>query len=447
MKLNALLHLDTDYADSVREFLLEEEIEVHDAPEEKDLLEETAKGFIDIIFLSCHSGSAGDDTIVSTIQKIKELDPRAEIICMGSDEKDMLTIETIKSGATACLSLPLSQTGLGEIIARIRRTADHRKEIYRIETTLNEKFVFTNMVSRNPVMLDIFSLIKRIAPYYRTTLVTGGTGTGKEVLSRALHDLSPRSGEPFIACNCSGLTETLIESELFGHVRGSFTGAIADKKGLFEAAGSGTIFLDEIGLMPLSFQPHLLRVLQDGEYRPVGSTKPVKAQCRVIAATNDDLYEKVRKGEFREDLFFRLAVITIHVPLLKERKEDISLLCYFFLNKLNKKIGKEVRGITMSAKQILMAYNWPGNIRELENVLERAILVTSTHFIRPQDLPNFVQESYKGKSDSDLSLENVEKKHIQRVLMTASGNKSKAALLLGMSRRALQRRIIKYELI
>ena len=246
------------------------------------------------------------------------------------------------------------------------------------------------MVSRNPAMLDIFSLIRRIASYFRNTLIMGDTGTGKEVVARALHNLSNASDEPFIVCNCSGMVEDLIESELFGHVKGAFTGAVSDKAGLFEAAGKGTIFLDEIGHMPLNFQPHLLRVLQDGEFRPVGSTQSKQAECRVIAATNANLKEKINMGLFREDLYFRLAVITIELPALRERKEDIPLLIRFFLQRLKESIGKDIAGISMPAQRGLMTYDWPGNIRELENVIERAILVTSANFIRPQDLPAHV---------------------------------------------------------
>ena len=249
-----------------------------------------------------------------------------------------------------------------------------------------------------------------------------------------------------MACNCSGLVETLIESELFGHVKGAFTGAVSDKKGLFEAAGNGAIFLDEIGEMPLSFQSHFLRVLQDGEFRRLGSTKSMKANCRVIAATNVELYDKVKKGLFREDLFFRLAVITIKLPELKERKEDIPLLYSYFLNKIKTKLGKDVRGITMDAKHLLMSYNWPGNIRELENVIERAVLVTPVNFIRAQDLPTYIKESAKRDSPASLTLNDLEKNHIQSVLTTTGGNKTKAASILGISRRALLRKINKYNL-
>jgi len=276
--------------------------------------------------------------------------------------------------------------------------------------------------------------------------ITGETGTGKEVLARRVHKLSQSSNEPFIACNCSGFIETLIESELFGHVKGAFTGAIADKKGLFEAAGSGTLFLDEIGDMPLGFQPHLLRVLQDGEFRPVGSTRTMRAKCRVIAASNVDLEEKVKKGLFREDLYFRLAVITIDLPALRERKEDIRLLCYSLMNKFKKSIKKKVIGISIPAQRYLVSYDWPGNVRELENVIERAILVTTANFIRPQDLPPYIK-NLKSSGGEGLSVDETLKNHIHRVLVTVGGNKTKAASLLGISRRALQRKIEKYSII
>ncbi len=273
----------------------------------------------------------------------------------------------------------------------------------------------------------------------------GETGTGKEMLAKALHSLSPLSREPMIVCNCSGLVENLIESELFGHVKGAFTGAISDKEGLFEAAGNGTIFLDEIGHMPLSFQPHFLRVLQDGEFRRVGSTQTMKAKCRVIAASNVDLKEKINEGLFREDLYYRLSTITIQLPALKERKEDIPFLCRFFLQRFRKNIGKSVVGISNPTRQLLMSYDWPGNIRELENALERAVLVTTTNFIRPLDLSLHIKKPEVEDAEVFL-IDDLVKNHIRRVLSTTNGNRTKAASLLGISRRALQRKMIKYGL-
>lgn len=451
MNLKALLDVDLDVnlREELRKSLLEKGFGIYDLPKKELLFEEVAKGQFNIIFLNCCPCHYCNDNIIPTIKSLKEADPRAEIICTCAGERrdDTLAIEAIKCGATACLSRPIDQALLSEILTKIKMTFSTRKETHQIETALYEKYKFANMVSKNPDMFNIFSLIRRVAPYYRTLLVTGETGTGKEVLARAIHHLhfSPVSKEPFLVCNCSGLVETLIESELFGHVKGAFTGAISDKKGLFEAAGSGTIFLDEIGHMPLSFQAHFLRVLQDGEFRRVGSTQPMHAKCRVIAATNVDLYKGVKRGLFREDLYFRLAVLTIKLPPLRERKEDIPLLCQFFLSRLGEKIGKEVVGISIPAQGLLMSYDWPGNIRELENALERAVLVTNTNFVKPQDLPLYIK-TLKTEDIKSLSLAELEKNHIQRLLVTAGGNKTKAASLLGISRRALLRKTNKHGL-
>ncbi len=442
MKLKALLYVDTDISMDIKAVLLEENVEVYDFHEGEDILKEISKGYLDILFFSCfNSDEAG-----MSLESIRDLDPRLEIICIGSSVDETMAIKPITHGAAACISLPVKREQIKDLIVRVKDHAQRRAEIYRIETALHEKYTFSGMVSRNPVMLDIFTLIKRVAPYYRTMLITGSTGTGKEVLARAAHDISPAAKEPFILCNCSGLVENLIESELFGHVKGAFTGAISDKKGLFEAAGKGTIVLDEIGDMPLSFQPHLLRVLQEGEFRRVGSNRTMKAGCRVIAATNADLTKKISKGEFRKDLYFRLAVVTVHLPPLSERKEDIPLLYRFFLDKLSCEIGKHVRGITMDAKRVIMSHDWPGNIRELENIIESGVLVAPQDFIRLQDLPANLIEITKKKTSVDLSLENMEKEHIKKVLFSSGGNQTKTADILGISRRALSRRIEKFDL-
>ncbi len=445
MKLKALLYLDEDFSKEIMPVLLEEDVEVFDLFHGENLLEEISKGYLDILFFSCTCRSCKDE-VTPTIKKIKQLDPRIEIICVGTREDDSQAIEAIKCGATACIGTPFDLEQIRGIVVRTREHDRHRKEILEMETALQEKYIFADMVSKNPEILDIFTLIKRIAPYYRTMLIQGDTGTGKEVLAKAVHKLSTSPNEPFIVCNCSGLVENLIESELFGHVKGSFTGAVSNKEGLFEAAGNGTIFLDEIGHMPLSFQPHLLRVLQDGEYRRVGSTKSVKAGCKIIAATNVELSDEVKKGNFREDLFFRLSVVTITVPPLRERKEDIPLLSRFFLDRLNRKIGKNIRGITMDVKRILMTYDWPGNIRELENILERAVLVTTVNFIRPHDLPSYLSGVTKERYLSILPLDDMERNHIQQALIASGGNKSNAASLLRISRRALGRKLDKYGL-
>jgi DNA-binding NtrC family response regulator len=445
MKLNALLDLELIDSEDIRKLLLEEGFIVNELLDKDDLMEEVSKGVVNVIFLKCCPVITSSDDISSTIKQCKELDPRIEIICLGLHKDEEIAIEAIKHGATACISTPFDQLHFRETILDIKDHAQYRQETYNKEKAHFEHLIFNDIVSKNPVMLDIFTLVKRVAPYYRTMMISGETGTGKEVLARRVHKLSQSSNEPFIACNCSGFVETLLESELFGHVKGAFTDATSDKKGLFEAAGNGTLFLDEIGDMPLGFQAHLLRVLQDGEIRPVGSTQTMKAKCRVIAASNVDLEEKVKKGLFREDLYFRLAVITIDLPALRERKEDIRLLCYYLMNKFKKSINKKVTGISIPAQRYLVSYDWPGNVRELENVIERAILVTTANFIRPQDLPPYIKNLKLSGGDS-LSIDELMKNHIQRVLVTTGGNKTKASSLLGISRRALQRKIEKYNI-
>lgn len=441
----ALLYLDTDYIDDIKPILLEEGFKVFDLFKKEDILHEISKGYLDIVFISC-SCKLCDINMVPTVKKMKKLDPRVDIVCVGTREDEVNAIEIIKCGATACLGTPLDNVLLRKIIRRVKEFDKRRKEILQIETSLHEKYIFHGMVSRNPAMLDIFSLVQRVAPYFRTMLITGSTGTGKEALARAVHDMSPGKEEPFMVCNCSGLVENLIESELFGHLKGAFTGAIADKKGLFEAAGGGTIFLDEIGHMPLSFQPHLLRVLQDGEFRRVGSTETSKAKCRIIAATNVDLKERIRQGLFREDLYYRLSAVIMELPPLRERKEDIPLLSRFFLDRFCRKTEKEVVGISIPTKHLLMTYNWEGNVRELENALERAALITIANFIRPEDLPESIR-NVKKKGSGNISIDEIIRTHIQQTLIAVGGNKTRAASILGISRRALQRKLSKFGLM
>jgi transcriptional regulator with PAS, ATPase and Fis domain len=289
-------------------------------------------------------------------------------------------------------------------------------------------------------------LIRRIAPYFKTITIMGETGTGKEVIGKALHSLRPAARKPFIVCNCAGLVESLAESELFGHTKGAFTGAVTDKIGLFEAAENGTIFLDEIGELPLSMQPRLLRVLQSGEFRKVGSNKVLRAQCRVIAATNKELAQEVKRGKFREDLYYRITPLTIYMPPLRDRKDEIPLLCRFFLERFNERTGKKVFGISRPAQAALLAYDWHGNVRELENILEQASVMTTETFIRLEDLPAHLKETPARKAVDIMHLDEVVKKHIETVLKQCKGNRSRASKILGISRRSLLRKIEKHSL-
>ena len=314
---------------------------------------------------------------------------------------------------------------------------------------------FEGMIGKSAAMWETFARIRRVAPHFRTVLVTGQTGTGKELSARALHQLSPVSKGRFVVLNCSAVVETLFESELFGHVRGSFTGAAQDKMGLFEFADKGTIFLDEIGDMPLGTQAKLLRTLQNQEVLRVGSLTPRKVDARVIAATHRDLREAVAAKTFREDLFYRLSMVEIHVPSLEERKEDIPLLTNYFIEKFATQFRKQIRGITQRAQIILARHNWPGNIRELENVIGHAGMMVLGDMIDVVDLPDYLRFPTRHQSSGPVpvaeegsdSFEEHEKRLVRDALARAEGNQSKAARELRIGRDALRYKMKKHGLL
>jgi DNA-binding NtrC family response regulator len=379
---------------------------------------------------------------LESVAAVKQSDPRVEVIFIGKTDEE--AVEAIENGASAFFSSPVDIGKFQKTINSIDELFNKKRETARLEKLLNTKYTFSGVVGKNPQMLVIFNFLRRIAPYYKIVTVTGETGTGKEIIAKTLHMLSPTCEGPFIVCNCGGLVENLIESELFGHRKGSFTGAISDKKGLFEAASGGTIFLDEIGDLPLSFQSHLLRVLQDGEYRPVGSNQTLKTDCRVIAATNKDLSIETQNGNFREDLFYRVTPLTIHMPPLRDRKDEIPLLSRYFLDNFVKRTGKQVNGISMPAQAALMSHNWPGNVRELQSTIEEAAIMTSESFVRVSDLPGHFRETGKKPTNEIASLDELIVKHLRDVLTLYKGNRTRAAKALGLSRRALQRKLDKY---
>lgn len=379
---------------------------------------------------------------MQALPALRAADPRAEIILFG--ESDDAAVEALVKGASAYFKTPPDLDLLASTIEDISEVFAIRRETAQLEKLLQAQYTFTGVVAKNPLMLDIFTYMRRIAPYYKTVTITGETGTGKEVMARALHSLSPKAESPFVACNCGAFVEGLIESELFGHRKGAFTGAITDRAGLFEAAGDGALFLDEIGLLPLSVQPHLLRVLQDGEFRRVGSSQPSKARCRVIAATNKDPAAEVRAGTFREDLFYRLNSLNIHLPPLRARKDDIPLLCRHFLDRFGKRTGKNIFGISRPAQSAMISYDWPGNIRELESVIEQAAILATGSFIDVGVLPPALREApHRSSHLLPVSLDYVVRKHLEAVLAHCSGNRTQAAKILGISRRALQRKLEK----
>ncbi|HET7854368.1 MAG TPA: sigma-54 dependent transcriptional regulator [Candidatus Methylomirabilis sp.] len=357
-------------------------------------------------------------------------------------------IEAIKEGAYDFVSKPFK---LDEIKIVIKRALERRRllqENLRFRSELKEKYSFEHIVGSSSQMLDVYKAVARVAPSRSTVLIRGESGTGKELIAKAIHYNSPRSERPFVAIDCGALAETLLESELFGHVKGAFTGAISAKDGLFEQAHGGTCFLDEIGDVSLNTQGKLLRVLEEHEIRPVGGTESRKVDVRVIAATNKDLEAFVRAGKFREDLYYRLNVVSLVLPPLRERQEDIPLLATYFLRKYAEENNKRISHISREAMVFLEAYDWPGNVRELENVIERAIALTPNPVLLPEDLPPKLQERLEGVegelAGNLLSLREFERRHIQRVLRETKGNKKLAAELLGINRRTLYRMAKRY---
>ena len=382
---------------------------------------------------------------IDLLPVIRQIDPRLEIILFGNGRDGVH--EALRQGASASFPLPPDPDLLAQTINGMDEAQTTRRETAELEKLLDSKYQLQGVIGKNPRMLEIFNFLRRIAPYYQTITIMGETGTGKEIIAKALHALSPASKGPFVVCNCGGLMENLIESELFGHTKGAFTGAVSDKAGLFEAAKDGTILLDEVGELPLAFQPHLLRVLQDGEFRRIGSTQRLTARCRVIAATNKDLAAEMKKGTFREDLFYRLTPLTLQVPPLRDRKDDIHLITRHFLQILCQKMGKSMVGVSRPAQIAMLNHDWPGNIRELENVLHQAAILANESFIGVDDLPGFMRTDTPKAHRPPSSLDDMSKQHIQAALDQCSGNRSGTARVLGISRRALQRKIQKYGLV
>jgi DNA-binding NtrC family response regulator len=374
------------------------------------------------------------------LEKVVTLAPEAEIILVTGHYSTDSAVEAIRKGASDYITKPLSVPGLRQRIRKLIQEAQRRQSAARLDFELLRASEFEAMVGRSPAMLDVFSRIRRVAPHFRTILVTGETGTGKELVARALHRLSPASAGPFAVCNVSAVVETLFESELFGHKRGAFTGATQDKMGLFEYANRGSLFLDEIGDMPPSTQTKLLRVLQTQEVQRVGALESHKVDVRVIAATNRPLLAMIADKQFREDLYYRLSMVEIKLPGLSERKEDIPLLVQHFIGSFSAQYQKAISGITPRALMVLSRYTWPGNVRELENVIGNACMMTEGETISVRDLPEYLTAQSNqaiSEDEGDLPLAEVARRHAIRVLERAGGNKVRAAKILGINRATL----------
>lgn len=385
----------------------------------------------------------------SIIEETKFFDPLIEVIIVGKDIPSQLVVESLKLGARDFLVKPFDPKVLLSTLEKIKSKMNLRKATYQLEKELTDKYFFEGMVGKSLYMLEVFSLIEKVANYSTSVLITGETGTGKEMVAQAIHNLSPRREHKFIPCDCTAIPESLFESELFGYVRGAFTGAEKSKNGLLTEANKGTLFLDEIGEIPLYLQTKLLRVLEERQYRPLGSTEARKVDIQLISATTRDLRKNIKSGEFKEELFHRINVVEIELPPLREKKEDIPLLCRYFFDKYNKKFRKSVAGFSQRAQKILLSYSWPGNVRELENLIERAVMLSQERFIDTKDFPEtFLKYMYKEEKIVDmrypfghLSLKELERVHILEILKTNNNNKRKAAKALGLTRQALYRKL------
>jgi DNA-binding NtrC family response regulator len=307
-------------------------------------------------------------------------------------------LDWIHQGATDYLVKPLEIETIHEALKKASEKRELRRETYLLEKKLEKKYIFQGMTSKNPYMLEIFGLIENIARYFTSVLITGETGTGKEMVARAIHDLSGVENRNLVVCDCASIPESLFESELFGYVRGAFTGADRNKRGLFEDAHEGTIFLDEIGNVPMPVQAKLLRVLETRQFRPLGSNEVKYVNVRILAASNRNLAAAIKQNAFREDLYHRLNRVEIHLPPLRERPEDIPLLVRHFLYNSNKAYGKSVKGVSRDVQKLFLRYHWPGNIRELENVLQSAVLVSKKDFIDLADLPKNLRDFLPARS-------------------------------------------------
>ena len=398
-----------------------------------------------------------DMTGVDVLRAAKRIDPDILGIMITAFASADTAIEAMRLGAHDYLSKPFD---VDELKMKVRNALEQRllrQENVLLKRALGSTHQFANIVGRSDKMLAIFKLIEQIARTDSTVLVTGESGTGKEWVARAIHFYSLRRDRPFVALNCGALPETLLESELFGHMKGAFTGASANKKGLIEAAEKGTLFLDEIGEMTPMMQVKLLRVLQERKFRRLGGVEELEGSMRVIAATNQDLNKMIADRKFREDLFYRINVIPIHLPPLRDREEDIPLLAEYFLAKYRDQMGKDIHGLSQETMDLLDAYEWPGNIRELENVIERAVALEKSQTILPESLPEHIAKRVaKGPAAAGLlpesgfnleeHVEGLEKEYITQALVRAGGVQVKAAELLGMSFRSFRYYAKKYNL-
>jgi len=382
---------------------------------------------------------------IELLGEVKHLRPETEVIVISAQGTIEKAVQAMKLGAFDFIEKPINPRVISLVVERALEKQTLVLQNRDLRSKLEDKFHLKNIIGRSEKMVKVFELIQHIAPYDSSVLILGESGTGKELIANAIHYHSPRASMPFIKVSCASLSEGIIESELFGHEKGSFTGAVASRKGRFEMAHQGTLFLDEVEDIPLSTQIKLLRVLQEGEFERVGGNKTLQVDIRLIAASNRDLQEEVKNGRFREDLYYRLNVVNLKLAPLRERKEDIPFLVNFFIDKFNQKYNMKTKGISQRAMNLLVGYEWSGNVRELENTIESLLVINSPEVI---DLPHLPQEirEYQEKPEVisfkiGTPLEEVEKELMTQTLKATKGNKRRAAQLLGINVRTIHRKM------
>ena len=390
---------------------------------------------------------------LEALKAIKEYNPAIPILIMTAYSSVESAVEALKAGAYDYLTKPLDFEVLKLTVERALEHTRLKAENLDLRERLLGSFALASIIGKSDPMKELLAMVAMVAPTEATALITGESGTGKELIAKAIHYSSPRKGRPFVVVNCAALTETLLESELFGHEKGAFTGADRRREGRFMQANTGTIFLDEIGEMSSTMQAKLLRVIQEREIQRVGSDATLKVDVRILAATNRDLAQEVASGRFREDLFYRLNVVSLRVPLLRERQEDIPLLAKHFLDRYSDKNGKRVKGFTPLAMDMLLKYSWPGNVRELENAVERAVILVPGEYITERELPLSIIQAYPHSKEAPplqtaslrpQSLDEVEREAILSALAATEGNKSEAARRLGITRKTLHKKLQQY---
>ena len=435
--------------DTLRILLRNEGFEVTTAQGGKAGLEQIRSGAHDIILSDVRMPQVSGLDILNSA---REQDPMTPVILMTAQASLQSAIGAVNQGAFYYIQKPFSND---ELVAILRRACEFRavrveNKQLKQEIRRRDRTTVTRPIGKSKRFLEVLKLAEHMSPTDSTVLIQGESGTGKEVIARYIHNLSNRVDGPFLSINCGALPENLLESELFGHVKGSFTGAVRDKQGLFAAARGGSFFLDEVGEMPPSLQVKLLRVLQEREAIPVGATEPIPVDVRIIAATNRDLEEEIRRGNFRSDLFYRLNVIAINLPPLRERRDDLLLLIESFLQSLAQESGAEAKALSSEALDAVMVYEWPGNVRELENALEHAVVLSRGNVIDAASLPERITKRRKEplvaeRSYRNPTLEVIERAYIMWVLQAEGGNKTRAAEVLGIDPSTLYRKLSRYE--